>query len=140
MKTKIKDLAAILACVILVDEDYSTEDKECLEEIAEALDFKPEALISAVETELKKIKKLDDEATNEYLLKAAEAVDENEAEIVLESVMQMAVYDNVFTLDEADLIHIIAAALDIPPAVTTLLVADMVKDEEDMEIVLDSEE
>ena len=77
MKTKIKDLAAILACVILVDEDYSTEDKECLEEIAEALDFKPEDLISAVEAELKKIKKLDDEATNEYLLKAAEAVDEN---------------------------------------------------------------
>lgn len=136
MKTEMKNVAAIVACVIWVDEEYSDEEKECLEEIAEALEFKSEDFIAVVESELNKIKTLSDDEVNKYLLTAADAVDDEEVGIVLEVVIQVAICDNVLTSDQTEIIHIIAAALGISPAMTTLLVADMVR-EEDVEVIIE---
>ena len=69
------------------------------------------------------------------LLQKAAEVDEEEAELVLQAVLQIATVDGVLCEEEVDNILSIASALGVNEARAVLMLADLVKDEPELEVV-----
>lgn len=134
MTTEMKTVAGLVSCVIWADGKYEETEKDILEEIAEALEYDLIEFSMAVDKELAVIQPLSEEEVNKYLKETADKVTNDEVGIVLEVAMQMAISDNVFSIEESEVIHAIADALGITPAMTTLLVSDMVKTETELEV------
>lgn len=135
MKTNIKNLATILATTIWADGEYDEAEKISVEEIAEAFELDVNELLAAVNAEVEAISALDEEKVNEVLLQNAAEVDEEEAELVLQAVLQVATVDGVLCEEEVDNILSIASALGVNEARAVLMLADLVKDEPELEIV-----
>lgn len=135
MKTNIKNLATILATTIWADGEYDEAEKISVEEIAEAFELDVNELLAAVNAEVEAISAMDEEKVNEVLLQNAAAVDEDEAELVLQAVLQVATVDGVLCEEEVDNILSIASALGVNEARAVLMLADLVKDEPELEIV-----
>ncbi|MBO5698716.1 MAG: TerB family tellurite resistance protein [Bacteroidaceae bacterium] len=135
MKTNIKNLAAILATTIWADGEYDEAEKISVEEIAEAFKLDVNELLAAVNAEVDAISAMDEEKVNEMLLQNAAEVDEEEAELVLQAVLQVATVDGILCEEEIDNILSIASALGINEARAVLMLADLVKDEPELEIV-----
>ena len=135
MKTNIKNLATILATTIWADGEYDEAEKISVEEIAEAFELDVNELLAAVNAEVEAISALDEEKVNEVLLQNAAEVDEDEAELVLQAVLQIATVDGVLCEEEVDNILSIASALGVNEARAVLMLADLVKDEPELEIV-----
>jgi tellurite resistance protein len=135
MKTNIKNLATILATTIWADGEYDEAEKISVEEIAEAFELDVNELLAAVNAEVEAISALDEEKVNEVLLQNAAEVDEEEAELVLQAVLQIATVDGVLCEEEVDNILSIASALGVNEARAVLMLADLVKDEPELEIV-----
>ena len=135
MKTNIKNLATILATTIWADGEYDEAEKISVEEIAEAFELDVNELLAAVNTEVEAISALDEEKVNEVLLQNAAEVDEEEAELVLQAVLQIATVDGVLCEEEVDNILSIASALGVNEARAVLMLADLVKDEPELEVV-----
>ncbi len=135
MKTNIKNLATILATTIWADGEYDEAEKISVEEIAEAFELDVNELLAAVNAEVEAISALDEEKVNEVLLQKAAEVDEDEAELVLQAVLQIATVDGVLCEEEVDNILSIASALGVNEARAVLMLADLVKDEPELEIV-----
>ena len=135
MKTNIKNLATILATTIWADGEYDEAEKISVEEIAEAFELDVNELLAAVNAEVEAISALDEEKVNEVLLQNAAEVDEDEAELVLQAVLQIATVDGVLCEEEVDNILSIASALGVNEARSVLMLADLVKDEPELEIV-----
>lgn len=135
MKTNIKNLATILATTIWADGEYDEAEKISVEEIAEAFELDVNELLAAVNSEVEAISALDEEKVNEVLLQNAAEVDEEEAELVLQAVLQIATVDGVLCEEEVDNILSIASALGVNEARAVLMLADLVKDEPELEVV-----
>jgi tellurite resistance protein len=135
MKTNIKNLATILATTIWADGEYDEAEKISVEEIAEAFELDVNELLAAVNAEVEAISALDEEKVNEVLLQKAAEVDEEEAELVLQAVLQIATVDGVLCEEEVDNILSIASALGVNEARAVLMLADLVKDEPELEVV-----
>lgn len=135
MKTNIKNLATILATTIWADGEYDEAEKISVEEIAEAFELDVNELLAAVNAEVEAISAMDEEKVNEVLLQKAAEVDEEEAELVLQAVLQIATIDGVLCEEEVDNILSIASALGVNEARAVLMLADLVKDEPELEIV-----
>ena len=135
MKTNIKNLATILATTIWADGEYDEAEKISVEEIAEAFELDVNELLAAVNAEVEAISAMDEEKVNEVLLQNAAEVDEDEAEFVLQAVLQVATVDGVLCEEEVDNILSIASALGVNEARAVLMLADLVKDEPELEIV-----
>ena len=135
MKTNIKNLATILATTIWADGEYDEAEKISVEEIAEAFELDVNELLAAVNAEVEAISALDEEKVNEVLLLNAAEVDEEEAELVLQAVLQIATVDGVLCEEEVDNILSIASALGVNEARAVLMLADLVKDEPELEVV-----
>lgn len=135
MKTNIKNLATILATTIWADGEYDEAEKISVEEIAEAFELDVNELLAAVNAEVEAISALDEEKVNELLLQNAAEVDEEEAELVLQAVLQIATVDGVLCEEEVDNILSIASALGVNEARAVLMLADLVKDEPELEVV-----
>lgn len=135
MKTNIKNLATILATTIWADGEYDEAEKISVEEIAEAFELDVNELLAAVNAEVETISALDEDKVNEVLLQNAAEVDEEEAELVLQAVLQIATVDGVLCEEEVDNILSIASALGVNEARAVLMLADLVKDEPELEIV-----
>ena len=135
MKTNIKNLATILATTIWADGEYDEAEKISVEEIAEAFELDVNELLVAVNAEVEAISAMDEEKVNEVLLQNAAEVDEDEAELVLQAVLQVATVDGVLCEEEVDNILSIASALGVNEARAVLMLADLVKDEPELEIV-----
>ena len=135
MKTNIKNLATILATTIWADGEYDEAEKISVEEIAEAFELDVNELLAAVNAEVEAISALDEEKVNDVLLQKAAEVDEDEAELVLQAVLQVATVDGVLCEEEVDNILSIASALGVNEARAVLMLADLVKDEPELEIV-----
>lgn len=135
MKTNIKNLATILATTIWADGEYDEAEKISVEEIAEAFELDVNELLAAVNAEVEAISALDEEKVNEVLLQNAAEVDEEEAELVLQAVLQIATVDGVLCEEEVDNILSIASALGVNEARAVLMLADLVKEEPELEIV-----
>lgn len=134
MKTNIKNLATILATTIWADGEYDEAEKISVEEIAEAFELDVNELLAAVNAEVEAISALDEEKVNEVLLQNAAEVDEEEAELVLQAVLQIATVDGVLCEEEVDNILSIASALGVNEARAVLMLADLVKDEPELEV------
>lgn len=135
MKTNIKNLATILATTIWADGEYDEAEKISVEEIAEAFELDVNELLAAVNAEVEAISAMDEEKVNEVLLQNAAEVDEDEADLVLQAVLQVATVDGVLCEEEVDNILSIASALGVNEARAVLMLADLVKDEPELEIV-----
>ena len=135
MKTNIKNLATILATTIWADGEYDEAEKISVEEIAEAFELDVNELLVAVNAEVEAISAMDEEKVNEVLLQNAAEVDEDEAELVLQAVLQVATVDGVLCEEEVDNILSIASALGVNEARAVLMLADLVKDEPELEVV-----
>lgn len=135
MKTNIKNLATILATTIWADGEYDEAEKISVEEIAEAFELDVNELLAAVNAEVEAISAMDEEKVNEVLLQNAAEVDEDEVELVLQAVLQVATVDGVLCEEEVDNILSIASALGVNEARAVLMLADLVKEEPELEVV-----
>lgn len=135
MKTNIKNLATILATTIWADGEYDEAEKISVEEIAEAFELDVNELLATVNAEVETISALDEEKVNEVLLQNAAEVDEEEAELVLQAVLQIATVDGVLCEEEVDNILSISSALGVNEARAVLMLADLVKEEPELEVV-----
>lgn len=134
MKTKLNSLAALLSAAVWADGEYVEAEKEAVAEVADALEIAPEELEAAVSTEVSKISGMDEEALSEYLLDAGEAVDESEAGIVFEALLQVVLADSELSRSEVSTLLSVAEAIGVEVEDAVLMLADMVKTEEDIEI------
>ena len=92
-------------------------------------------MLAAVNAEVDTISALDEDKVNEVLLQNAAEVDEEEAELVLQTVLQIATVDGVLCEEEVDNILSIASALGVDEARAVLMLADLVKEEPELEVV-----
>ena len=134
MNTKLTNIAQLVASAIWADGEYDEAEKIAVTEIAEALEFDAAEFNTAIDVEIEKVKALSDEEIGQYVIGAAEGVDEEEAEIVYEAVLQMIISDNVLASAEVSTALAIAEALDIEQETAILLLADLVKSEPELEI------
>ena len=134
MKTTIEQLAALLASIAWVDEEYDDVDKIAIDEIAEAFKLKAEALNTAVEQEVEKLAKLSEEDFAEYCVAAAQDIPQAEREQVYQAVLSLALSDSILSIDEVNLLLIIAEALEIAPEQAVLYLVDLVKEDPELEI------
>ncbi len=134
MKTNIQNIAAIISTAIWADGTYDPAEKVTVEEIAEALELDLDAFKAEVEKQLQKVEALSEEEANAFLLDAAQGVDDDEIGIVFEAAMQMLLCDGVLSRDEVTNLLAIADALGIAAEDAILLLADMVKEEPELEI------
>lgn len=134
MKTRIEDIATIIAAAIWADNVYDEAEKITVEEIADALDLNEAAFKKAVDAQVKALSKMSDNHANAALMDAAEAVDDDEIGIVYEAAMQMLLADGELTASEVSNLLVMAGALGIEEEMAILLLADMVKTEPEMNI------
>lgn len=134
MNTKLTNIAQLIASAIWADGEYDEAEKIAVTEIAEALEFDAAEFNTAIDVEIEKVKALSDEEIGQYVIGAAEGVDEEEAEIVFEAVLQMIISDNVLASAEVSTALAIAEALDIEQETAVLLLADLIKSEPELEI------
>ena len=134
MKTRIEDIATIIASAIWADNVYDEAEKITVEEIADALELDEKAFKKAVDAQVKALEKMTDNHANAAMMDAAEAVDDEEIGIVYEAAMQMLLADGELTASEVSNLLVMANALGIEEEMAILLLADMVKTEPEMNI------
>ena len=134
MVTDIKTIASFIAAAIWVDNEYDETEKPVVSEIADALEFDETELLAAVDDAIEEIKGLDEDGVNDYLQKAADAVDDEEIGIVFEAVMQLILADSVITEDEISTLLAMASALGLSDEMAIMLLLDMVKEEPELEV------
>ena len=134
MKTELNTLASLVAAIVWSDGEYSEVERETTQEIVEALELPGEEFEKLIVEAQKATEKLDENEITDFLVKHAENVDEEEIGIVYEVLMQMALCDGVLTGNEVDNLLVIADALGMDQTTAVLLLCDMVKEEDDLEI------
>lgn len=132
MKTDIKNIAAFVAAAIWADEVYDEAEKVAVEEIAEALEL--EGFAAAVEAEIAKVGGMDGQAVSDYLVEAGQGVDDEELAHVFEAVMQILLSDGILSYAEANNLLVAADALGLEHEYALLMIADMIKEEPEMEV------
>lgn len=135
MKTNNKNIAAFVAAAIWADEVYDEAEKIAVEEIAESLEL--EGFAADVEAELAKVEKMDGQAVADYLVEAGEGVDDEEIAFVFEAVLQIVLCDGVLAYSEARNLLTVADALGLEHEYALLMVADMMKEENDVEVTFE---
>ena len=136
MNTDIKHIAALVATSIWADGEYDAAEKIVVEEIADAFELNADDFIAAVEAELAVIEPMDGEAVEAYILEHSAMVDDEEAEMLLQAVLQVVIVDGVLGEEEIENVLSIASALGIDESRAVLMLADLVKDEPELEVVL----
>ena len=135
MKTDIKHIAAIVATAIWADGEYDDAEKVVIEEIAEALELDSVSFVQEVEAALAEIEPMDEEQVNNYILEHSAEVEDEEAAILYEAVLQVITVDGVVGVEEIDNIMSIASALGLDESQAVLLCADLVREDPDLELV-----
>ena len=136
MNTDIKHIAALVATSIWADGEYDAAEKIVVEEIADAFELNAEELAAAVEAELAIIEPMDEEAVEAYILEHSAEVDDDEAEMLLQAVLQVVIVDGVLGEEEVENVLSIASALGIDESRAVLMLTDLVKDEPELQISL----
>ena len=103
-------------------------------EISDALEFDENEFSEAVLTAVEEIKDLNEDAANDYLQKAADAVDDEEIGIVFEAALEIVLADGVLSEEEVAELLAMATALGISDEMAILLLSDMVKEEPELTI------
>ena len=136
MNTDIRHIAALVATSIWADGEYDAAEKIVVEEIADAFELNAEELSAAVEQELDVIKPMNEDEVNEYILEHSAEVEDEEAEILLQAVLQVVIVDGVLGEEEVENVLSIASTLGIDDSRAVLMLADLVKEETELQIEL----
>ena len=136
MNTDIKHIAALVAIAIWADGEYDAAEKVVVEEIADAFELNAEELAAAVEAELAVIEPMNEEEVNAYILEHSAEVDDEEAEMLLQAVLQVVIVDGILGEEEVENILSIASALGINDSRAVLMLADLVKEEPELQVEL----
>lgn len=140
MKTKLETLATIIASAICADGRYDESEKIALSEIAEAFEFDEKKFVAAVESDIDKFDDMDEDAADNYLGDACDAVVDEEVGMIYEAAIQIAISDNQLAYKEVALLLDLADELGIDDVDAVLLIADTVKTEPELEVETDFEE
>lgn len=132
MKTNIKNIAAFVASAVWADEVYEEAEKVAVEEIAKALEL--DGFAEAVDAEIATLSGLDGQGVSDYLVEAGQGVDDEEIAHVFEAVMQILLSDGTLSYAESNNLLVVADALGLEHEYALLMVADMIKEEADIEI------
>lgn len=136
MKTDIKATARLMASILVAGGEYGEQEQAIVLEVAEALQYNEDDFFSAVEAALDEVEALDEDKLNTTIKEQAALVADEEIGLVFESALELSLADRVLTISEAEMLHAIAEALGISAPMATLLIADMLKEEDDIEIDL----
>ena len=136
MKTDIKVTARLMASVLVAGGEYGEQEQAIVLEVAEALQYNEDDFFSAVEAALDEVEELDEDKLNTTIKEQAALVADEEIGLVFESALELSLADRVLTISEAEMLHAIAEALGISAPMATLLIADMLQEEDDIEIDL----
>ena len=136
MKTDIKVTARLMASILVAGGEYGEQEQAIVLEVAEALQYNEDDFFSAVEAALDEVEELDEDKLNTTINEQAALVADEEIGLVFESALELSLADRVLTISEAEMLHAIAEALGISAPMATLLIADMLKEEDDIEIDL----
>lgn len=136
MNTDIRHIAALVATSIWADGEYDAAEKIVVEEIADAFELNVEELSAAVEQELDAIKPMNEDEVNEYILEHSAEVEDEEAEMLFQAVLQVVIVDGVLGEEEVENVLSIASALGIDDSRAVLMLADLVKEEPELQIEL----
>lgn len=134
MTTDIKTVASFIATAIWADNEYDEAEREAVGEIAEALEFDEQKFSAAVDEAVKELSKMDEYAVNAYLQRAADAVDDEEIGEVFEAALEIVLADNVLSGAEVSELLVMAQALGISEEDAVLMLADMVKEEPELQV------
>jgi tellurite resistance protein len=134
MKTNIQDIAAIIATTIWADGEYDAAEKEVVSEIADAFELNADEFEAAVNSAVAAVEPMNEEEVNAYILEHSGEVEDEEAEIILQAVLQVITVDGVIGVEEVDNFLSIASALGVDDSRAVLMLADIVKDEPELEI------
>ena len=135
MNTDIKHIAAIVATSIWADGEYDEAEKIAVQEIAEAFELDVNEFTKEVDAALAEIEPMDEEQVNNYILEHSAEVDDEEAAMLYEAVLQIITIDGVVGVEEIDNALSIASALGLDEAQAVLLFADLVREEPEIELV-----
>lgn len=136
MNTEIKHIAALVATSIWADGEYDAAERVVVAEIADAFELDAEVFAAAVEAELATVESMNEEEVNAYILEHSAEVDDDEAEMLLQAVLQVVIVDGILGEEEVDNVLSIASALGIDDARAVLMLADLVKEESELQIEL----
>ena len=134
MNTNIKDIAAILATAIWADGDYDEAEKIAVGSIADAFELDPTELDAAVDAALNEVEPMDEDGVNAYILDHSAEVDDEEAEMIYEAVLELVLIDGILSSEEVDNLLSIASALGIDESAAVLMLANFIKDEPELQI------
>ena len=136
MNTDIKHIAALVATTIWADGEYDEAEKIVVGEIAEAFELNAVEFAAAVEAELAVVEPMNEEDVNAYILERSAEVEDDEAEMLLQAVLQVVIVDGVLGEDEVENVLSIASALGINESRAVLMLADVVKEEPELQVEL----
>jgi tellurite resistance protein len=136
MNTEIKHIAALVATAIWADGEYDAAEKIVVAEIADAFELGTDEFAAAVEAELAVVEPMNEEEVNAYILEHSAEVDDEEAEMLLQAVLQVVIVDGVLGEEEVDNVLSIASGLGVDDARAVLMLADLVKEEPELHIEL----
>lgn len=136
MKTELKYIAPFLAFSAWADEVYGDEEKAVLVDVAEVLGFNSDEFVAAVEDEIEAMKDMSGEDVTKHINEAGSKVADDEVGTVIQAAMETIFADCVIVRNEMTNLLVIANALGIEEEDVILMVADMVKEEPEMEIRL----
>ncbi len=134
MQTPTITIASVLAAMIWADGEFSEIERTTLSEIAEALGIPEKELSMNVTAALVELKNMDESKATDFAVKHASKVNEEETGEVFQTLLQMALCDNVLTYGEVHNILALAEALDIDQDAAILMLCDLVKSEPELEV------
>ena len=134
MKTDIKTIASFVATAIWADNEYDEAEKVAVSEIADAFEFDEKEFSAAVDAAVEELSGMDEYDANAYLQRAADAVDDEEIGEVFEAALEMVLADGVMSEAEVSELLVMAQALGISEEYAILMLADMVKEEPELEV------
>lgn len=134
MNTEMKHIAALVATSIWADGQYDEAEKIAVGEIADAFELNADEFAAAVDGELALIEPMSEEEVNAYILEHSAEVEEEEAEMLLQAVLQVVIVDGILGEEEVENVLAIASALGINDSRAVLMLADLVKEESELQI------
>ena len=134
MNTEMKHIAALVATSIWADGQYDEAEKIVVGEIADAFELNADEFAAAVDGELALIEPMSEEEVNAYILEHSAEVEEEEAEMLLQAVLQVVIVDGILGEEEVENVLAIASALGINDSRAVLMLADLVKEESELQI------
>ena len=136
MKTDIKHIAALVATSIWADGEYDAAERIVVEEIADAFELDVKGFAAAVEAELSVVEPMNDDEVNAYILEHSVEVEDDEAEMLLQAVLQVVIIDGMLREEEFENVLSIASALGINEARAVLMIAHLVLENPDLKVEL----